>query len=191
LAVGADRLTVTEPGRLLLPPTELRIAAGTVAALVGGTQISRLVLAHALTGRLPADRVRLRGQLTVFGATSPADIRVRSLLALPWRTHAGPLAIARRLAALEWATNRAVGTRRPNRLLVVLSPGLEGLQQDEIAQVVAGAKELNDLGPTVLLTGAEPASTARMAETLDTTSYEQESAARTAGGTITVTTLSS
>ncbi|MDQ1305920.1 MAG: hypothetical protein QG671_1752 [Actinomycetota bacterium] len=191
LAVSADDLTVMEPGRLLLPPTGLRIATGTAALIVGGTPISRLVLAHALTGRLPTERVRLRGQLEVFGATSSADIRARSLLALPWRARTRPTAVARRLAALEWATDRAVGVRRPNLLLVVLSPGLEGLRPQEVAQVVAATTKLNDLGPTVLLTGPDPEPAARRRKTSGDPAVAQQPAKPPIGGTITVTALSS
>ena len=189
--MSADDLTVMEPGRLLLPPTGLRIATGTAALIVGGTPISRLVLAHALTGRLPTERVRLRGQLEVFGATSSADIRARSLLALPWRARTRPTAVARRLAALEWATDRAVGVRRPNLLLVVLSPGLEGLRPQEVAQVVAATTSLNDLGPTVLLTGPDPAPASGGTKASGGPSLAQHPAKPTFGGTITVAALPS
>ncbi len=191
MAVSADGLTVMETGRLLLPPTDLRIAADTAAVLAGGTSISRLILAHALTGRLPTDRVRRRGALDVFGATSPADIRGRSLLALPWRARSRPTAVGRRLAALDWAAERAVSVRNPSRLLIVLSPGLEGLQPDEVAQVAAAATNVHALGPTVLVTGTDQLLTAHNPTPSMTSQHEHEANPRTISATITVTALPS
>lgn len=153
LAVRASDLTIYEPGRVLLPRCSFDVPSGALYVLAGSTPAGRMNLAHALTGRLPQERIAVGGQLEVFGRTTPAGIAAVSLLGLPWRIRGETGSLPRRLAALEWVADRLERSKDPHHRLVVMTPGLEALEAVDAAQVSGAAAALVEkYGATVLLT---------------------------------------
>jgi hypothetical protein len=145
-AVHVTDLVVSEAlGQLLLGPVSLHLAAGDLAVITGADPAGRWLLACALTGRLPLDRMRQTGRVTVAGRSTPPLIRAVSVLADSWRLPGIACPVDRRLAALNWARQSEAG-------LVALSSGLDGLTPNEQSMVLHGAAELAAGGRTVVVT---------------------------------------
>ncbi|MCB0914757.1 MAG: hypothetical protein H6525_05530 [Actinobacteria bacterium] len=138
----------TNFGARVTGPLTLTVELGSLAVAEGDTPAGRLALAAAVTGRLPLERMRAIGTVTVAGRSTPPLIRTVAVLAQSWRIHGVENRSHRRLAALTWA-------RRTDAELIVLAPGLDGLEADERELVLAGAAELTAQGRTVLITAPQ------------------------------------
>lgn len=149
--VHAEHLVVrSRLGSRVVGPLTFDIAPGALALATGDSPAGRWALAAALTGRLPLERMRAVGSLSVGGMTTPPMIRNVSVLAQSWRMRRVPEPSDRRLGAMAWA-------RRTDAGLVVLSPGLDGLDAAQRQVVLIGAQELAAEGRTVLVTAPQSA----------------------------------
>lgn len=139
----------------LLGPVSFTAEPGQVTLLTGSDPAARWALASAVTGRLPLERMRVGGTVSVAGHTTPPLIRNDSVLAQSWRIRGVADDAERRLAALAWASSLRVG-------LIVLSPGLDGLDEPGCRVVLDAAVRVAESGRTVLVTA--PTSAAGAAE---------------------------
>lgn len=118
---------------------------GTVNLLVGATPAARWALASVLAGRLPSDRFHFNGEVSVAGRNSAPALRSLVSLAQPWRIRSSESELDRRLRALDWAEHMETP-------LVILSPGLDGLDTDERAAVIDRGRQIAARGATVIIT---------------------------------------
>lgn len=132
-------------GTPLLGPVSLTIPTGSLTIVTGGTPASRYALGCAITGRVPLERLRLRGLVQVGDRTSPPLIRAITALPQSWHVRRAQDTSERRLAALEWAHRR-------HPALAALTPGLDGLDEAERHALLRAARALVDDDITVVLT---------------------------------------
>ncbi|MBB1484794.1 ABC transporter ATP-binding protein [Tessaracoccus sp. MC1865] len=128
----------TARGQLVaLGATDLTLAAGTVTALVGPSGCGKSTLLRILGGLEQPDP----GGAVLVGEEAPQQIRRRGELAiafqdaslLPWRTAAGNVALARKLARQP---------ADPERVLALLRMvGLEGFEHSRPAQLSGGMRQ--------------------------------------------------
>ena len=135
---GHDRHT-------LVHDFEFTARPGTVNLLVGATPAARWALASVLAGRLPSDRFTFTGEVSVAGRHSAPALRSLVSLAQPWRIRSSETELDRRLRALDWAEPMETP-------LVILSPGLDGLDADERAAVIDRGRQIAATGTTVIIT---------------------------------------
>lgn len=135
---GHDRHT-------LVHDFQFRAEPGTVNLLVGATPAARWALACVLAGRLPSDRFSFHGEASVAGRRSAPALRSLVSLAQPWRIRSSETELDRRLRALDWAE----ATDTP---LVILSPGLDGLEPADRAAVIDRGRHIATRGVTVIIT---------------------------------------
>lgn len=129
----------------LIGPVSFTASSGRVTLLTGADPAARWALASAVTGRLPMERMRVGGTVSVAGLTTPPLIRNASVLAQSWRIRGVADAAERRLAALAWARSVPVE-------LILLSPGLDGLDEAGCRMVLEDAARVADSGRTVVIT---------------------------------------
>ena len=118
---------------------------GTINLLVGATPAARWALACALAGRLPSDRFHFQGEVSVAGRNSAPALRSLVSLAQPWRIRSAETELDRRLRALDWAEPM-------DTPLVILSPGLDGLEPEQRAVVLNRGRHIAARGATVIIT---------------------------------------
>lgn len=135
---GRDRTTLVHDFNFNAEP-------GTVNLLVGATPAARWALACVLAGRLPNDRFSFQGHVQVAGRKSAPMLRSLVSLAQPWRIRDGETEVERRLRALDWAEPMQTP-------LVILSPGLDGLDAQDRATVMDRARQIAAAGTTVIVT---------------------------------------
>lgn len=154
-ALHSNGLTVRDRVDVLVPSTDLFIPRGSVTLVHGGTPTARLLLAHAIAGRLPEERLTTEGELTLFGATSTRELRNHAVLALPWCATEGSTPLEHRISSLRWAFGIAKSRRQSSHQLLVLSPALDGLGSiDESVELIAEADQITRGGTTVMLTAS-------------------------------------
>lgn len=121
----------------VLEPLDLTLEAGSVTALVGPSGCGKSTLLRIIAG---LERPDTGGSVRI-GGDDPAAVRRRGELAiafqdaslLPWRTTAGNVALAQRLA------KRPVDRERIAELLRLV--GLEGFEQVRPAQLSGGMRQ--------------------------------------------------
>lgn len=118
---------------------------GTVNLLMGATPAARWALACVLAGRLPSDRFTFNGEVAVAGRRSAPALRSLVSLAQPWRIRRSETELDRRLRALDWAEPM-------DTPLVILSPGLDGLEPAQRAEVIDRGRAIAARGITVIIT---------------------------------------
>lgn len=122
-----------------------RAEPGTINLLVGATPAARWALACVLAGRLPSDRFNFHGEVSVAGRRSAPALRSLVSLAQPWRIRSSETELDRRLRALDWAEPM-------DTPLVILSPGLDGLDPEARAEVLDRGRSIAAKGVTVIIT---------------------------------------
>lgn len=106
---------------------------------------ARWALARLLAGRLAHDRYTFYGHVRVAGHRSRMSLRSLVALAEPWHVRSVDNELQRRLRALDWAE----ATDSP---VVVLSPGLDGLDPRHFSPLLDHAHRLSDKGVSVIIT---------------------------------------
>ena len=139
------RTLQTQDRHTLVKDFQFRAQPGTVNLLVGATPAARWALASILAGRLPSDRFTFVGEVTVAGRHSAPALRSLVSLAQPWRIRSSETELDRRLRALDWAEPM-------DTPLVILSPGLDGLDSDGRAAVIDRGRQIAASGTTVIIT---------------------------------------
>lgn len=124
---------------------DFRAEPGTINLLVGATPAARWALACVLAGRLHSERFNFQGEVSVAGRHSTPALRSLVSLAQPWRIRSSETELDRRLRALDWAEPM-------NTPLVILSPGLDGLEPAERAKVIDRGRHIAARGVTVIIT---------------------------------------
>lgn len=122
---------------VVLESLDLTLAAGSVTALVGPSGCGKSTLLRIIAGLEEPDA----GGSVRIGGDEPRTVRKRGELAiafqdaslLPWRTTAGNVALAQRLAG------RPVDHRRVNELLAMV--GLGGFEKARPAQLSGGMRQ--------------------------------------------------
>ena len=135
---GRDRDTLVHDFHFTAEP-------GTVNLLVGASPAARWALACVLAGRLPSDRFAFHGRVRVAGRQSAPMLRSLVSLAQPWRIRDSETEVERRLRALDWAEPMQTP-------LVILSPGLDGLNAEDRATIMTRARQIAANGTTVIIT---------------------------------------
>ena len=137
-AVAKTFPTAAEPLRVL-EPLDLTLAPGTVTALVGPSGCGKSTLLRIIAGLEHADP---GGQVQI-GGDEPTRVRKRGELAiafqdaalLPWRTTAGNVALAQKLAGQPAATGSSgAQTGRAGRVREGPSAQCRGMWQRAIAR---------------------------------------------------------
>jgi hypothetical protein len=132
-------------GTHLVGPVSFTAEPGAVTLLTGTDPAARWAVAGAITGRLPMDRMRVGGTISMGGLTTPPLLRSESALAQSWRIRGVADAAERRLAALAWARSLSIH-------VIVLSPGLDGLDQAGRRLVLEDAARTAESGRIVVVT---------------------------------------
>jgi hypothetical protein len=132
-------------GTRLVGPVSFTAAPGEVTLLTGADPVARWALASAVKGRLPPERMKMGGTVSVGRLTTPPLIRNTAALAQSWRVRGVVDPADRRLAALAWASDLPVE-------LILLSPGLDGLDEHGRRLVLEAANRVAESGPVVVVT---------------------------------------